>query len=133
MKQSAFQRKLIVCAAIAALGVSAIGVRMAMAADKDSDIVVIMKKGFKSTKTKASILKKATDGTATKDELTTLLGYAKDLQKAKPPQGEQKSWDAKTASLVTATEGLIKGDASAAASMKSAANCKECHKLHKPD
>jgi hypothetical protein len=135
MKQTFFQRKLILCAAVAALGFSALGVKIALAADaeKDSDITVIMKKAFKSTKTKPSILKKAQDGTATKEELSSLLDYTKQLQKTKPPKGEQKDWDDRMSMLVKASEALVAGDTSAVKDLKTAGNCKECHKLHQPD
>ena len=127
------QRKLIVCAALAAMSISAAGVKLAMAEDKDSEITVIMKKAFKSTKTKPSIVKKALDGSATKEELTSLLEYTKQLQKTKPPKGEQKDWDERNTKMVKATEGLIAGDKSAMNDLKSAAACKDCHKLHQPE
>jgi hypothetical protein len=135
MRLTSFRQKIAVCAAVAALGFSALSVSRSVAADKaeDSAIAVIMKKGFKSTKTKPSIVKKAIDGTASKEELNTLLGYCKDLQKQKPPKGEQKDWDEKISTLTKATEALIKGDSGAADSLKAAANCKECHKVHQPD
>ena len=131
MKQNAFQRNLIVCAAIAAMGLSAVGVKMATAADKeDSEIAVVMKKNFKG---KTSIFKKATDGTATKEELTTLLEGTKTLQKAKPPKGEQQDWDERTAKLQKATDALLGGDKAAIKDLKSAGACKDCHKLHQPE
>jgi hypothetical protein len=135
MTLTSFRQKMAIFAAVAALGFSAVSVTRSLAADKaeDSAISVVMKKGFKSTKTKPSLVKKAIDGTATKEELNTLLGYVKDLKKQKPPKGEQKSWDEKIAALTTATEATIKGDSGAADSLKAAANCKECHKAHQPD
>ena len=54
MKQTPFQEKLTVCAAIAALGLSVIGVKVSMAApkpEKDSDITVIMKKALEEEAT----------------------------------------------------------------------------------
>ena len=139
MKQSSMQRKITVWAAAAALGLGAVGVSLSMAADKeaekDSDITEVMKKGFKGSKKPPvpSIVKKALDGTATKDELAKLLEYSKTLQKAKPPKGEQKDWDERTGGLVKATEEIIKGEKAGAENLKAASDCKACHKLHHPD
>ena len=136
MKQNALQRNLTVCAALAALGLSLVGVKMSLAADKpekDSDIQVIMKKAFKGSKTKPSLVKKAQDGQATPEELKSLLEYTHQLQKAKPPQGEAKDWDDRNTATVAAVELLVKGDAAGGSALKAAVNCKECHKLHKPE
>ena len=135
MKQSTMQRKITVWAAAATLGLTTIGVSLSMAADKDSEIATVMKKAYKGSKNPpvASLTKKAIDGKATKDELASLLEYNKTLVKQTPPKGEQKDWDDRTAALVKATEALASGDATASAALKTAADCKACHKLHQAD
>ncbi len=79
---------------------------------------------------KPSMVQKAIDGTATADEVKTLLGYCQELAKAKPPKGEQKDWNERTTALTTAVEAISKGDKTAGPKLKTAANCKACHELH---
>ena len=134
MKQTPFQEKLTVCAAIAALGLSVIGVKVSMAAakpEKDSDITVIMKKAFKGSKAKPSLVKRAQEGQATPEELKTLLEYTQQLQKTKPPKGEMKDWDERNTGMVAAAELLVKGDKAGGAALKTSADCKACHTAHK--
>lgn len=136
MKQTAFQRKFTVCAALAALGLSVAGVKISMAAEKpekDSDIQVIMKKAFKGKKPQPSLVKKAQDGQASPEELKSLLEYTKQLQKTKPPKGEIADWDERNTAIVAAAELMVKGGAGGGAALKAAVNCKECHKLHQPE
>ena len=125
-------RKLVLVAAIAAMGLASVVV--SKAAEKDSPIVTVMTKVFKPGKNKApSIVKKAGDGKATAEELKTLLEQLKVLKGEKAPKGEAKDWDERNTALIAATEGLIKGDAGSADKLKTAANCKKCHDLHKGD
>jgi hypothetical protein len=128
-------RKLCVLTAAVVLGVTAVGVQRSIAAEdkKDSDIAVAMKKAFKGTKSKPALIKKAQDGTASKEELASLLEYVKQMQKAKPPIGDAKDWDTRTAALVGAAEKVMAADKGGVEALKSAANCKECHKLHKEE
>jgi hypothetical protein len=130
------------------MGVGLVGVSVSHAADEDSPIAKVMKKAFKgpgrggpggaapgagNREKKPSLVQKAAEGKASPDEVKTLLGYCQDLSKAKPPKGEQADWDARVGKLVSAVELLNKGDKSGGAQLKAAANCKECHKLHKED
>jgi hypothetical protein len=85
----------------------------------------IMKKGFKSTKEKPALLKKVIDGSATAEEKTKLAEFIKKLATLKPPEGDADSWKEKTQALNGAME---KNDLKA---LKTAANCKACHKVHK--
>src|SRR5437764_1387294 len=138
-----YRSKLLTVACTAALGLALIGLKPARshAADKgdDSDITKIMKKAFKGpgkggpggapggAPKKPSLVGKAIDGTATDDDLKTLLGYTQDLAKAKPPKGEQTDWDDRTGKMVKAVEALSKKDKSGSAMLKTSSNCKECH------
>lgn len=130
MRHASLYRKLTFCSAAAAFGVCVMSVKLALAADKESEIQGIMKNGFKSSKTKSSIFKKATTGDASAEELKTLLDYVQKLQKDTPPQGEQKDWDTRTDALVKATQAAIKGDKDAGKTLATAGACKDCHKLH---
>ena len=85
----------------------------------------IMKKGFKSTKEKPALLKKVIDGSATAGEKAKLAEYVKKLVTLKPPEGDADSWKKKTQALNAA---MMKNDLKA---LKTAANCKACHKVHK--
>jgi hypothetical protein len=132
MTNTSLYRKLFVGAAAVALGVSAVGVKLAFAAD-ETELQGIMKNGFNSTAAKPSILKKATTGKATPDELKTLLDYVQKMQKATPPKGDQKDWDTRTAAILKATEAVIKGeDKTAPKTLETATTCKDCHSLHRP-
>ena len=84
-----------------------------------------MKKGFKSTDDKPALLKKVIDGTATDAEKAKLAEYLKKMVDLKPPEGDAASWKKKTQALNVAME---KNDLKA---LKTAANCKACHKVHK--
>ena len=79
-----------------------------------------------------AVVKRATSGKASADEVQQLLVGYRAMAAAKPPQGELESWKTKTGSLVAATEQLAKGEAAGASSLKQAANCKACHDIHKP-
>jgi len=146
------KRHLCVVAAVAALGMSGL-VAHTYAADMGADIEEIMKKAFKGAggpkkpgapggggaaggapaggAKKPSLVQKAVDGTASADEIKSLLGYCQDLAKAKPPKGDQKDWDERCTKMVNAVEAISKGDKSAGPKLKEASNCKACHELHK--
>ena len=89
----------------------------------------IMKQAHKGD---VSIYKKVEKGTSTAADHAKLVELYKALAANKPPRGDQKSWDNKTAALVKAAEALQKGTPNAKAQLKAAANCKACHDLHKP-
>ena len=86
----------------------------------------VMKEGFKG-----ELAKKVGGGTATEDEKKRLLTLVKALSSAKPPRGDEKSWEDKTKALVAAAQAAVDGKADAAGQMKNAANCKACHDTHK--
>jgi hypothetical protein len=89
----------------------------------------VMKAGFKGDD---SLVKKATQGKLTKDELAKLADYCTALSKDKPTTGEEASWKEKTAALTKAVGELQSGAAGAAKSFEAAANCKACHEAHRP-
>jgi hypothetical protein len=133
-------------AVVVGVGVTAMSASTSRAADEDSPIATVMKKAFKGAggrpgpgaaagnkEKKPSLVQKAVEGKASPDEIKQLLGYCQELTKQKPPKGEQADWDTRTGKLVSAVELLSKGDKSGGPQLKAAANCKECHKLHKED
>lgn len=75
--------------------------------------------------------KKLAKGEASKDETEKLLKLFEELQQAKPPHGETKSWDEKTKELVNAAQAAAKGETGAGDRLKKAADCRMCHQAHK--
>jgi hypothetical protein len=80
-----------------------------------------------------NVCKRVAQGKASKEDIAKLVEYYEDLPLNKPPKGDQKSWDEKTAALVKAVHALKDGAPDAAAKFKEAVNCKSCHSAHKPD
>ncbi len=87
----------------------------------------IMKKAFKGP-----LLKKVAGGDATDEEKKQLHEMLVALSKNKPPRGEDDSWKKMTDALVKAGQAAVEGDEKAGAMLKKTANCKACHKEHKP-
>jgi hypothetical protein len=88
-----------------------------------------MKKGFKADD---GPFKKAIAGKASAAELKQLYGYIETMAAFTPKKGDAAGWKTKTDALLVTTKSLIGGDKTAAAKLKKAGNCKECHKAHKP-
>lgn len=80
-----------------------------------------------------NICKRVLAGKASKEDIAKLVECYSELPHNKPPKGEQKSWDEKTAALVKAVNGIKTGAPDAVAKFKEAVNCKACHSAHKPD
>jgi cytochrome c556 len=102
----------------------------AFAADeaKKGSTKQVMKDHFKGD---TSDLKKAVKGELSKEQVSTLLAAVKNLPGNKPPKGDDASWKEKSEALVAAMEKLDKGEAGAGEAVKTAANCKACHDVHK--
>jgi hypothetical protein len=105
------------------------------AAQKDDDdkkkpkytIKEVMKKAHAG---KDSILTKVKEGKATEKDLKELVVLYEALAKNKPPKGELKDWEKRTAELVKAANAAVKDEKNVSALVK-LVNCAECHKLHK--
>ena len=80
---------------------------------------------------KGGLLKKVTDGSASKADKEKLLGFYVSLYENKPPQGEAASWNAKTSALLAAAAKVVLDDKDGVADLKAASNCKACHEVHK--
>lgn len=102
----------------------------AKAAEAKYSMEDIMKKGMKGDH---SLLKKVESGSASDADKKLLLAYFQAMAQFKPEKGDMASWKAKTGKLVAIGQKIAAGDASAAGMLKQAANCKECHKVHKGD
>lgn len=119
----------IVAAGFAAAHAEQSATAVAAAAGGKADIKQFMKDTHKGND---AMIKRATAGKASADEVRLLLEGYRAMAAATPPQGELDSWKTKTAALVAAAEKLAKSDAAGAPALKRAANCKACHEIHKP-
>jgi hypothetical protein len=79
-----------------------------------------------------SLCKKVATGAGTKEDAQKLLELFSALAQNKPPKGEAASWKAKTEALVTAAKACVEAKDGALDQLGKAANCKECHSVHKP-
>ena len=117
--------------ALSLLCVGVVGVGWASAQDKPKHTVKeIMAEAHKGD---TALIRKATTGKATPAELKTLAGYYKEMALLPPPKGDAASWKVKTAALSKAADALAAGNASAAAQLRTASNCKSCHAAHRPE
>lgn len=98
---------------------------------KSNPIKDAMQKYHKAPKGTDPVCKKAGAGQASKEEIKGMLAAYTAMAAAKPPQGDDASWKAKTSALIAAATALDKGDAGAADKYKAAVNCKACHEAHK--
>jgi len=104
---------------------------------KPKSISEVMKVGFKGGK---ALMRKVTSTKkpATKEEAAELLSLLTDMSKAKPPKGEQESWDKLNKALVESAKEVSEGIAAgkdvedAKKALKKAGNCAKCHKEHRP-
>ena len=96
-----------------------------------------MKAGFKgkdpSLKGADTISGRIGAGTASDADLQLMVELTRDLARNKPPKGELASWTEKTTALNAAAKLLAAHKPGAIDAWKSAASCKACHSLHKPD
>ncbi|MDB5290540.1 MAG: hypothetical protein JWL69_1781 [Phycisphaerales bacterium] len=113
------------------LGISLIA--LAGAGDDDKPKFTVKEVMEKAHKGKTSLAKKATDGKATKEELTQLLEYYQSMAMQKPEKGDLADWKKRSDALVSSTQKMIDGEKSGIAAYKKAVDCKACHTLHKED
>ncbi|MCA1962547.1 MAG: hypothetical protein LDL31_01220 [Prosthecobacter sp.] len=99
----------------------------------DDAIEQAMKKYHKAPQGTDPVCKKVSNGEATADQLSELLKAYEAMAAAKPPKGNQASWDEKNQALISAVKKIQGGDASGVSDYKKAVNCKACHSVHKPD
>jgi hypothetical protein len=109
-------------------GVLALGV-LAGAAFQDKSAKDVMQAANKG---KDSLWAKVTAGKGTDDDAKKLADLYEALSKAKPPQGDEKSWTTKTSALAASAKDLADKKAGAMEKLKAAGDCKACHTVHKP-
>jgi cytochrome c553 len=80
-----------------------------------------------------NIGKRATQGAASKEDISKLADYYESLPLNEPPRGPMASWKEKTGKLVASASALKAGKPGAAEMYKAASNCKACHNEHKPE
>ena len=80
---------------------------------------------------KGGLCKKVASGEGSADDKKKLAEMFTALHAAKPPKGEQASWDEKTNALLAAANDVIAGKEGAGAKLQAAANCMACHSAHK--
>ena len=80
---------------------------------------------------KKKLNEKVAGGTATAEELESLVKLYEAMAKADPPKGSKESWKEKTDALVEATKAVAKKEEGATDKYKAAVNCGACHKAHK--
>jgi len=109
-------------------GVLALGVLMG-AAFQDKTAKEVM---TASNKGKDSLWAKVTGGKGTDDDAKKLADLYEALSKAKAPQGDEKSWTAKTSALAAAAHEVAEKKPGAVDKLKAASDCKACLSVHKP-
>ena len=101
-------------------------------ADENHDIIAkVMKEGLKGDD---SPLEKVLGGSATDEEKTEFAELMATMKGTKTPKGDQAAYDEKVEALIKAAHAAVVKDAPPAAldALETAANCKACHKDHKP-
>lgn len=98
----------------------------------DEVIEKVMKEGMKGN---TSPMAKTLEGKATDDEIKKLNELVGTLKGTKAPKGDQEAYTKKVTALIEAMGKVAGGDkgAEAIGALKTAQNCKACHKEHKPD
>ena len=82
---------------------------------------------------KDSLSEKVTGGKGTPEDAKKLSSLYAALPRLKPPKGDAKSWKEKATALAVAAKELADKKPGAMEKLKTAANCKACHSVHKPD
>ena len=80
---------------------------------------------------KEGLMKRLAIGKGTKDEARELLQLYEALGQNPPPKGDPTSWQAKTQVLIAAAQDVVDSKPGAGASLQKAANCAQCHNMHK--
>jgi hypothetical protein len=116
--------------AAALLAVAFAGMTVFGAADDKPkyDIESIMEKAHDKEN---GLYQKVLKGKASDAEKKELVELYAELAKNKAPKGDAKSWKQKTEALVAAAKEVADGKPAGVDDLKKAANCANCHKVHK--
>ncbi len=82
---------------------------------------------------KNSLYERVIGGKGTAEEAKKLSDLYQALPGLKPPKGDMKSWKEKATALAAAAKEVADKKPGALDKLKAAADCKACHKVHKPD
>jgi hypothetical protein len=80
---------------------------------------------------KDGLLKKILRGGGSEDDKKLLLDLYVSLWAAKPPKGDDVSWQKRSGDLIASAANLLLGNEGALDELKTAVNCKACHDVHK--
>jgi hypothetical protein len=119
--------------AVMATGLAA-GLGMFQAADDAKpkyDIEEIMEKAHKAPKGKLNLFQTVVKGKASEAQKKQLVEYYEELAKNKPEKGDLKDWQKRTGAMVKASKDVLSGKEGASKELAKAANCKQCHELHR--
>jgi len=92
-----------------------------------------IKQVMKMAHGKDGLRNKVTEGTATKEEKEKLLELYTALSQNKPPKGDEKDWQERTAKLVKAAKDVVAGKAAGIKELPQPADCMGCHSMHRPE
>lgn len=82
---------------------------------------------------KDSLYDRVIGGKATPEEARKLSDLYQAMPGLKPAKGDAKSWKEKTTALAAAAKDVADKKPGALERLKTAANCKACHSVHKKD
>lgn len=82
---------------------------------------------------KNSLYDRVSEGKGTPEETRKLAELYQALPALKPAKGDAKSWKEKSTALAVAAKDVADKKAGAIERLKTAANCKACHSVHKKD
>jgi hypothetical protein len=124
--------KKLLCGALVALAVLAVGTMNAKNAAEPKTIETIMEEAHAGNQ--KSLRGKVISGKGTADEAKKLLALYEDLGKNKPPKGDAAAWKKKNDTIIAAAKKVAEkpDDAAATKALGTATACAGCHKDHKP-
>lgn len=99
-------------------------------ATADPVIKRVMNQGFKSD---SSLVRKASQGTATTEELERLLALLRTLPNGSPPRGGNVPFQRRVNRITVLSRNLAEGDARALPGFRAATDCKSCHESHRAE
>lgn len=86
----------------------------------------------RSHKGKDNVASEVRHGRGKEEDVKKLLAEYQAMAKLKPARGDQKSWQTRTAAVVSALEDLLAKKPGAVDKVYSATDCRSCHDVHRP-
>ncbi len=126
-------------AAVGLVGVGTVAGASLLAAEKKADgaaaapkytVEEVMEKAHKGKE--KSMFSRVVGGKGSDEDKKNLVEYYEAMLANKPPKGEPADWAKRNESILAAAKKVQSGsDQKNLAALKNAANCKQCHDLHK--